>query len=134
LETLADGIVIDVGHTPDAIAAAKAGFLAAHKAGVLVCGVSQDKPAGPILTALARGFSPIILTRARHKGTPPAALLAHARAAAPDAEFICADDAPAARDLALARGGTIYVAGSLFLAAEFKALAEGRDPAGLYFF
>ncbi len=42
-----------------------------------------------------------------------------------------------ARRLALAKagaGGAIYVAGGLFLAAEFKAAHLGRDPATLAFF
>ncbi len=41
-----------------------------------------------------------------------------------------------ARQLALAKakGGAVYVAGGLFLAAEFKAVHLGRDPASLLFF
>jgi hypothetical protein len=35
---------------------------------------------------------------------------------------------------ARARGGAVYVAGGLFLAAEFKAVHNGRDPASLAFF
>jgi len=134
LETLPDGIVIDVGHTPAAIAAAKSGYLAQHEPGVLVCGVSSDKAAADLLAALAPGFPVIIAAAAEHKGRPPEALAPLLRAAAPGAELMLATGAREARALALARGGGVYVAGSLFLAAEFRALAMGVDPKALYFF
>jgi len=45
---------------------------------------------------------------------------------------------PDARRLALAKAKSgetaVYVAGGLFLAAEFKAVHMGRDPASLAFF
>jgi hypothetical protein len=54
---------------------------------------------------------------------------------------VLAEDIPEARRLALAwaappggAGRAIYVAGGLFLAAEFKAAHIGRDPALLAFF
>ncbi|MBL8549146.1 MAG: hypothetical protein JNJ73_04120 [Hyphomonadaceae bacterium] len=131
-------IVIDVGHTPAAIAGALQGFLAMHGAtpNVLVVGASADKDASGALAILAPAFPRIVATRARHKGRDPAAIAALAAAANPRAEVAIAPDVAAARAAALARAeaGAIYVAGGLFLAAEMKALVEGRDPGALAFF
>jgi dihydrofolate synthase/folylpolyglutamate synthase len=132
-------VVIDVGHTPDAIAVALQGFqvLAGERRAVLVCGASQDKDAAAIIGALAPSFSTIICAAARHKGALAARIAAHASAANPRAELVLAEDVADARRLALARTGAedaIYVAGGLFLAAEFRALHLGRDPATLVFF
>lgn len=131
--------VIDVGHTPGAIAAAKTGFEALRGArrGVLVCGCSVDKDAEGVISALAPGFETIVCAAARHKGRPPAEIAALAVRAAPDADIVLAEDVAEARKLALAKaqgGAAIYVAGGLFLAAEFKAVHLGRDPASLAFF
>lgn len=132
-------VVIDVGHTPAAAAAARAGFaeLAGARACVLVCGASADKAAGPLIAALAPGFSTIICAAAVHKGAPPAEIAAHASAQNPGAELIVAESVAEARALALAKAGldgAVLAAGGLFLAAEFRAAHLGRDPAGLAFF
>lgn len=128
--------VIDVGHTPAAIAAARAGFDTIHGAGdaVLVCGASADKNVSALIGALAPGFSTIICATAGHKGAPAAEVAAAAYAANPQAELVIADSVAEARRLALARAMPIYVAGGLFLAAEFKWVHLGRDPALLAFF
>jgi dihydrofolate synthase/folylpolyglutamate synthase len=133
-------IVIDVGHTPAAIRAALAGFESMAGGGphVLVCGASHDKSASDMIAALGPSFATIICAAARHKGTPPGEIAAYASAANPGAEIIVAESVAEARGLALSRartlGGAIYVAGGLFLAAEFKAVHLGRDPASLAFF
>jgi dihydrofolate synthase/folylpolyglutamate synthase len=141
LEVLSDDplAVIDVGHTPEAIAAALDGFraFAGNRRAVLVCGASTDKDAAGIVGALAPAFSTIICAAARHKGAPAAEIAAHASAANPQAELALAENVADARRLALARAGAegaVYVAGGLFLAAEFRALHLGRDPATLLFF
>jgi dihydrofolate synthase / folylpolyglutamate synthase len=141
LEVIGDEplIVIDVGHTPAGIAAALRGFetMCGAREAVLVCGVSHDKNASALIGALAATFSTIICASARHKGAPAAELAAHAAAATPGAEIVIAESVTDARRLALAKahgGGAIYVAGGLFLAAEFKAVHLGRDPALLAFF
>ncbi len=140
LETIgaAPSIVIDVGHTPDAIAAAKQGYLAAHAPGVLVCGASRDKKSAALIAALAPGFPVIVCTAARHKGADPEEIAAAARAAAPGAEVLIAPSVADAYRLARARavtlGAGVYAAGGLFLATEFKAVHLGRDPAALDFF
>lgn len=133
-------IVIDVGHTPDGVRAALDGFaqMRGAREAVLVCGVSADKDVSAIVSALAPAFSTIVAASARHKGAPPASVAAAAQAANPSAELVIAASVAEARHAALAlarRGGVAtYVAGGLFLAAEFKAAHLGRDPASLAFF
>lgn len=140
LERLSDEplVIIDVGHTPDGVASALQGFLAmrGERNAVLVCGVSQDKDAEAIVARLAPAFSSIICAAAAHKGAPAAVIAAYAQNANPNAEITLTDSVAEARRLALAkaRGGAVYVAGGLFLAAEFKAVHLGRDPASLVFF
>lgn len=141
LEVLGEAplVVIDVGHTPDAITVALEGFrtMAGNRKAALVCGASRDKDAAAIVGRLAPAFSTIICAAARHKGAPVGEIAAFASAANPQAELLLADSVADARRLALLRagaGGAIYVAGGLFLAAEFRAAHLGRDPATLVFF
>ncbi|MBX3510666.1 MAG: hypothetical protein KF700_05645 [Hyphomonadaceae bacterium] len=131
--------VVDVGHTPAAVAAARAGFAALagdRRPRILVCGASQDKPVASLIAALAPGFDVIVATRARHKGAPEAQVAAHAQDANPSAEIIISPSVAEARDAARARagGGAIFAAGGLFLAAEFRCVHLGLDPATLAFF
>ncbi|MES1203937.1 MAG: cyanophycin synthetase [Pseudomonadota bacterium] len=132
-------VVIDVGHTPAAIISSLDGFaqLAGERARVLVCGASHDKAAAEMIALLAPAFPRIVCTAARHKGAPPAEIARAAAAANPDAELIIADDVAEASKIAHTRAqseGAVYVAGGLFLAAEFKAVDLGLDPAALVFF
>lgn len=131
-------VVIDVGHTPDGVTRALEGFQAmrGERTGALVCGVSSDKDAASIIERLAPSFRHIVCVAAQHKGAAPAAIAVHAQNANPCAEITLAESVAEARQLALAKaqGGAIYVAGGLFLAAEFKAVHLGRDPASLAFF
>lgn len=130
--------VIDVGHTPDGVASALEGFRSLHedRDAVLICGVSADKDMAAIIGRLTPAFSSIICVAALHKGAPAAVIAAHVQNANPTAEITLADSVSDARRLALARarGAAIYVAGGLFLAAEFKAVHLGRDPGALVFF
>lgn len=140
LEILSDDplVVIDVGHTPDGVTAALAGFqhMRKDRQAVLVCGVSQDKAAGGIVQRLAPAFDVIVCASAAHKGAPVVEIAAYAQHANPSAEITLAESVADARRLALtkARGGAVYAAGGLFLAAEFKAVHLGRDPGSLVFF
>lgn len=140
LETLnrAPLTIIDVGHTPDGVASALVAFhaLYSRRDAVLVCGVSADKDAGAIIARIAPSFAQIICVAAHHKGTPATVIAAHAQNANPAAEITLAESVADARRLALAKAKdrAIYVAGGLFLAAEFKAVHLGRDPASLAFF
>ncbi|MEZ5996160.1 MAG: cyanophycin synthetase [Hyphomonadaceae bacterium] len=131
-------VVIDVGHTPAAIAAALEGFAAmrGEREAVLVCGASVDKDAEAMVALLAASFSTIVCAAPRHKGAPAAEIAAYALRANSAAEVSVADSVSEARQIALARarGGAIYAAGGLFLASEFKAAHLGRDPASLVFF
>ncbi len=131
--------VIDVGHTPAAVAASLESFreLARGRRAILVCGVSQDKDVAAIVGALASPFSTIICTAARHKGAGAEQIAAFASAANPQAELVLAENVADAHRVALASAGpdrAVYAAGGLFLAAEFKAVHLGRDPATLLFF
>lgn len=132
--------IIDVGHTPRAVAAALGGFEAmrGELPAVLVCGVSADKDVVTIVGVLARRFRTIISAAAFHKGAPGAEVAALAAAANPGAEIVVAEDVADARRIAetraRSRGGAVYVAGGLFLAAEYKATLCGVDPAFLAFF
>jgi len=140
LEVLSEAplIVIDVGHTPDAIRRAREGFdaLRGERDAILVCGASRDKDAAAVIAALAQGFSLIVCAAARHKGMPSAEIAAYAHAANANAEVVIAESVADARAIALARADNraVYVAGGLFLAAEFRAIHYGRDPASLAFF
>ncbi len=131
-------VIIDVGHTPAGVAAALQGFaeLRGARDAALVVGVSHDKDAAAIIGALAPNFDVIVCVSADHKGAPAGLVAAHASAANPAAEIIVAESVAEARKLALlrARNGAVYVAGGLFIAAEFKAVHLGRDPARLGFF
>ena len=68
-------IVIDVGHTPDAVRVALEGFNAMRdgRRALLVCGVSSDKEAAALINALAPAFETIICASAAHKGAPASA-------------------------------------------------------------
>jgi len=133
-------IIIDVGHTPDAVRAAKTGYLAMRQRprSILVCGASNDKDARGMIEALAPGFDLAIATAARHKGRAAGEIAAALRACRPDLPVIEVDDisqAPAiARANARERDASIYVAGGLFLAAEFKAAYFNLDSTKLFFF
>ncbi|HVZ98750.1 MAG TPA: cyanophycin synthetase [Caulobacterales bacterium] len=132
-------VVIDVGHTPEAVRTALAGFLAmaGTRPRVLVCGASYDKASAEIIALLAPSFPHIICASARHKGAPAGEIAKVAASVNAGAEITIAEDLADARLLALAKAageGAVYVAGGLFLATEFKAVDLGLDPAALDFF
>lgn len=132
-------VVIDVGHTPAAVRAALEGYaqLRSPETSVLVCGVSCDKDIGAIVSLLAPRFPVIICAAAVHKGAPAGAVAAHAVLFGQAADIAVADDMADAHRLALLRAGPsggVYVAGGLFLAAEFAAVHRGLDPRSLAFF
>jgi len=130
--------VVDVGHTPDAVARAADGLFAAHGPArwLLVAGVSSDKPAEAILAALGARFERVLCTRALHKGRDPAEVAALLPRGNSPAEI--AEDIPRAvrraREIAENEGLRVYVAGGLFLAVEFAHAWRGEDPRALSFF
>jgi dihydrofolate synthase/folylpolyglutamate synthase len=141
LETIAQDplTVIDVGHTPDGIRQSLAGLHQVHGAPgwILVAGVSFDKKATEIASALAPHFGTIICTSAHHKGGDATALASAMRSANPDARVEIAATMEQAfntsRTLAAALNARIYVAGGLFTAIEYAAVARGLDAQSLDF-
>jgi len=141
LEVISDNpfVVIDVGHTPDAVRQSLAGLNAfgPHR-WILVIGVSFDKDSDEIVAALAPSFDTIICTGAHHKGGDPAALAAAVRKINPQADVRIATTIGAAfetsRALAASADAPIYVAGGLFTAIEFAAVARGGRAVELDFF
>lgn len=142
LETIAEDplTVIDVGHTPDGIRQALAGLKQFHgeQDWVLVAGVSSDKKVAEIAGALAPDFDTIICTSAHHKGGDPAVLAEAMRRSNPDAHVEIAATIEQAfslsQTLAASPKRRIYVAGGLFTAIEFAAVARGLDAKQLAFF
>jgi dihydrofolate synthase/folylpolyglutamate synthase len=133
-------VVIDVGHTPDGIRQSLAGLKQTYGAEgwILVIGVSFDKKAEEVVGVLAPAFDIIICTAAHHKGFDPATLAALMRRHNPRADVAIAATIGQAFAISQARAASlnrrIYVAGGLFTAIEFAAVARGLDPAGLAFF
>jgi dihydrofolate synthase/folylpolyglutamate synthase len=132
--------VIDVGHTPDGIRQALAGLKQAYgdTGWILVAGVSLDKKMDEIARALASAFDTIICTSAHHKGGDPAALADAMRACNPNAQIEVAPTIEEAFGMSQALAASlkrrIYVAGGLFTAIEFAAMARGLDASKLAFF
>ena len=133
-------VVIDVGHTPDGIRQSLAGLAQTFGAQgwILVIGVSFDKKAEEIAGALAPAFDTIICTAAHHKGGDADALAALMRKHNPRADVAVAATIEQAlamsRTRAVSLNRRIYVAGGLFTAIEFVAVARGLDAKGLAFF
>lgn len=127
-------LVLDGAHNPGAAAALAAALAASFGGGggevTLVVGVSRDKDARGILSALAPRARTLILTRSSSaRSADPAALRAALPAPHPDVRLA----ASAAEALAVAAGpgGTpiICVAGSLFLVGDaLRHLAGGDKP------
>jgi dihydrofolate synthase/folylpolyglutamate synthase len=132
--------VIDVGHTPDGIRQSLASLTAIYGAEgwILVAGVSFDKDADAIVSALAPSFDAIICTAAHHKGAAAETVAAAVRKANPTASVHIATTVEAAVDvghtLAASLGGRIYVAGGLFAAIEYATVARGGRAQDLNFF
>lgn len=133
-------VYIDLGHTPQAIAAiiAWAGTLRAQGREVLlVTGVSYNKKIEEIASALAGAADRVIATRAYHRGSDPAGIEAIVRRLCPEKFVARADTIEAAMTRALAEATprtTILVAGGLFLSIEAWTALEGRDPQAIRFF
>jgi dihydrofolate synthase / folylpolyglutamate synthase len=132
--------VIDVGHTPDGIRQSLASLREIHGAldWILVVGVSLDKKSQEIVGALAPSFDTIICTSARHKGGDAAAVACTARKTNPLADVhvaaTVADAFHVSRTLAASLNRKIYVAGGLFTAIEYAAVARGGRAEDLSFF
>ena len=132
--------LIDVGHTPDGIRQSLASLKAIYgeEGWVLVTGVSRDKKADEIVGALAPSFDTIIATAARHKGGDAESIAAAIRRINPQAAVhvaaTVADAVGVSQTLAASLNRKIYVAGGLFTAIEFAAVARGGRAQDLAFF
>jgi dihydrofolate synthase / folylpolyglutamate synthase len=132
--------IIDVGHTPDAIRQSLASLKQIYGAQdwILVVGVSVDKKIEEIVGALAPSFEAIVCTRAHHKGADASVIAAACRKFNPRAKIQLAPTIEEAfktsRALATQLRKKIYVAGGLFTAIEFAAIASGQRIDDLAFF
>ena len=101
-------------------------------------GVSQDKKASEIVSALAPSFDTIICTAAHHKGADAESIANAVRKANPQATVHIAatieDAVGASHILAAPLGRRIYAAGGLFLAIEYATVARGGRAQDLRFF
>ncbi|WP_051340096.1 bifunctional folylpolyglutamate synthase/dihydrofolate synthase [Azospirillum halopraeferens] len=133
-------VVIDVGHTPDAISTTLQALpaLAAGRPVLLVTGVSANKDADGIVGALAGAADAILCTRAWHRGSDVERIRTVAGRARPDLSVEVAETIEEAMaravDRARAGGMLVLVAGGLFLAIEAAEALAGRDPRALRFF
>ena len=142
LETIAQDplTIIDVGHTPDGIRQSLAALkqIYGERDWILVAGVSSDKKTEEIADALAPAFDTIICTSAHHKGGDPVELTATMRRLNPQAHVEIAATIEqafsASQTLSASLKRRIYVAGGLFTAIEFAAVARGLDAKELVFF
>jgi dihydrofolate synthase/folylpolyglutamate synthase len=142
LERISDDplVIVDVGHTPEGIKAALAGFRALTPArdALLVTGGSKNKHVRDMLGILAPRFERILCTAAYHNGLAAHDVEAMVRAVNPHASTeSCATIEQAvasARNDATEHKAAIYVAGGLFLAAEFAESWRGGAPSALRFF
>jgi dihydrofolate synthase / folylpolyglutamate synthase len=132
--------IIDVGHTPDGVRQALASLKAVHGAEgwIVVLGISRDKNVDAITAQLAPAFDTIVCTAAHHKGADAqrvatAARHAHANAAIHVAATI-EDAVRLSTTLAQSSGRKIYVAGGLFVAAEYATVMRGESAQDLRFF
>ncbi len=133
-------VVIDVGHSPDAIRAALSGLRLSRPGvdWVLVTGVSKNKKREEILKLLAPAFDTVVCTKAFHKGAEAAEILETFSGIDMTKEFYIAASISEAVSLSLTlareqRKG-VYVAGGLFLAAEYAWTLRGGNAEDLRFF
>jgi dihydrofolate synthase/folylpolyglutamate synthase len=133
-------VVVDVGHTPEGIKTAQAGFRAIsdNRPAILVTGGSKNKHVREMLELLTPGFDRILCTAAYHNGLAASEVETIVRALRPDAKTtLCAtieEAVSVSRAEASQSGRAVYVAGGLFLAAEFAEAWRGGNPARLRFF
>jgi len=132
--------VIDVGHTPDGIRQSLASLKAIYGAEdwILVIGVSRDKSADEIVSALAPSFDTIVCTMARHKGADAGSIAAAVHKANPAATVLLAatvaEAVAVSHGLAASQNRKIYAAGGLFLAIEYATIVRGGRVEDLKFF
>ncbi|HWN67315.1 MAG TPA: Mur ligase family protein, partial [Haliangium sp.] len=132
LEPVAPGVFLDGAHNPHGAAALGRTMAALPAPRVLVLATSRDKDVAGIASALAGHAQAVVATAyGQERALPAAELAAIVRAVAPAVPCTEAPDCTAA--LAQARalagpGGTVLVAGSLFLVGEARQVLCGERP------
>lgn len=132
--------VIDVGHTPDAVAQALQGLGATYGSDgwMLVVGISGGKDIGAIAARLTPFFDTIICTAAHHRGADAHLIEAAVRNVNPDADVHVVlgigDAVQLSQRLARERRRKVYVAGGLFVAIEYVTVLNGGRAEDLQFF
>ena len=133
-------VFVDVGHSPGAIECLLETVhrVIGDQPILLVTGVSYNKEVEQIVARLVQVASAVICTRAYHRGSPVADILAvvkRHRSDLPIFEAGTIEQAVAlAREMAIERKMTVLVAGGLFLAIEAMQAWAGEDPQALQFF
>lgn len=135
----APDVVIDVGHSPDAMRRlVECVRWSGGGEVVLVTGVSYNKDRAGILSELLGVASEVIVTQAYHRGADAEEVAALARSIRPDLRIDCVRRIEDAMGEAIRRarrpGARVLVAGGLFLAIEAREVLRGKDPRSLSFF
>lgn len=132
--------IVDVGHTPDGVRQALKSLSALHgtERWILVLGISRDKNIEEIAAQLAPSFDTIVCTAAHHKGADAQRIADAARnansAAALHIAATIEDAVRLSTTLAQSANMNIYVAGGLFVAAEYATACRGERAQDLQFF
>jgi dihydrofolate synthase/folylpolyglutamate synthase len=132
LEPVAPGVILDGAHNPHGAGALSRAMQDLPRPLVLVLAVSRDKDVAGIVSALAGRAGAVVATAyGQERALPAAELAAIVRAVAPSVLCTDAPDCAAALDQARALagpGGTVLVAGSLFLVGEARQALRGERP------
>ncbi len=133
-------VYIDVGHTPEGILASVQAYetIAPKPASILVTGGSANKNVKQMVEILAPRFDHIVCTAAHHLGLDAARVFELVKAVRPAATVTLCPTIEEAAAVAIADATrldrAVYVAGGLFLSAEFAESCRGGDPRKLRFF
>ncbi|NUN13455.1 MAG: hypothetical protein HUU55_07455 [Myxococcales bacterium] len=126
-------VVVDVGHSPDAVSQAALGVVElAHKRPIhVVLGVSANKPFAQIVAAVVPAAHSFYCTRARHRGAAEDLILQTVREMSPQKPAVSFPSVAAALEhaiyAAINDNGIVWVAGGFFLAAEATAVLRGVE-------
>jgi dihydrofolate synthase/folylpolyglutamate synthase len=130
MERLAPDVLVDGAHNLDGLQALLAA-LPGQRPRALVLSIVRGKPAAEMLALAAPAFDHLFLTRSRNDRALDPAALAGALPVPARASVIASPvQALDAARAAVAPGGLVVVAGSLFLAGEIRAHLRGEpvDP------
>ena len=133
-------IVVDAAHTPDAIQQVVAQILRRSAADlplyptpIVLVGISANKPVEQMATMIAKLRAPLFVAASSHGGAEPELLAAMLRAGGAEIVAVSSDlgqTLSQARACAERLGGTLFVLGGLFFAADVCRLLRGEAPEG----